>query len=46
LLHTNSIHSILRKNWTTLRKIGHVIQIVAHQCVNRVKMMDNDDCGL
>ena len=30
-LHTNSIHSILHKNWMILHKIGHVIQIVVHQ---------------
>ncbi len=30
-LHTNSIHSILRKNWMILRKIRQVIQIVVHQ---------------
>jgi hypothetical protein len=33
-LHTNSMHSILRKNWTILRKIGHEIQIVVHQFVH------------
>jgi hypothetical protein len=31
LLHTDLIHSILRKNWTILRKIGHATQIVVHQ---------------
>ncbi len=36
LLHTNSIHSILRKNWTILRKIGHVKQIVVHQFVHKM----------
>jgi hypothetical protein len=34
-LHTNSLHSILHKNWTFLRKIGHVIQIVVHQFVHK-----------
>ncbi len=33
LLHTNSIHSILRKNWMISRKIGQVVQIVVHQFV-------------
>ncbi len=28
LLHANLLDSILRKNWTILRKIGHVIQTV------------------
>jgi hypothetical protein len=28
LLHTNLLHSILRKNWTISHKIGNVIQIV------------------
>jgi hypothetical protein len=35
LLHTNSIHSILRKNRTILRKIGQVIQIVVHQFLRK-----------
>jgi hypothetical protein len=35
LLHTNSIHSISRENWTILRKIGHVVQIVVHQFVHK-----------
>jgi hypothetical protein len=35
LLHTNLLHSILRKNWTILRKMGHVIQIVVHQFVRK-----------
>jgi hypothetical protein len=35
LLHTNWIHSILRKNRTISRKIGHVIQIVVHQFVHK-----------
>jgi hypothetical protein len=33
LLHTNSTHSILRKNRMILRKIGQVIRIVVHQFV-------------
>jgi hypothetical protein len=41
LLHTNSIHSILRKNWTNLRKIGHVIQIVVHQFVHKMSAKKN-----
>jgi hypothetical protein len=35
LLHTNLVHSILRKNRTILRKIGHVMQIVVHQFVRK-----------
>ncbi len=35
LLHTNSLHSMLPKNRTFLRKIGHVIQIVVHQFVHK-----------
>jgi hypothetical protein len=35
LLHTNLIHSISRKNWTILHKIGQVIQIVVHQFVHK-----------
>jgi hypothetical protein len=35
LLHTNSIHSILRKNWTILHKIGCMIQIVVHRFVRK-----------
>jgi hypothetical protein len=35
LYHTNLLHSILRKNWTISRKIGHVIQIVVHQFVRK-----------
>jgi hypothetical protein len=35
LLHTKSIHSIPRKNWTISRKIGQVIQIVVHQFVRK-----------
>jgi hypothetical protein len=35
LLHTNLIHSISCKNWTFLRKIGYVIQIVVHQFVRK-----------
>jgi hypothetical protein len=38
LLDTNSIHSILRKNRTILRKIGHVIQIVVHQFVRKTSV--------
>ena len=34
-LHTNLIHSNLRKNQTILRKIGQVIQIVVHQFVHK-----------
>jgi hypothetical protein len=41
LLHTNSLHSILRKNWTVLRKIGHVIQIVVHQVVHKMSAKKN-----
>jgi hypothetical protein len=33
LLHTNSLHSILRKNWIISHKIGHMIQILVHQFV-------------
>ncbi len=36
MLHTNLLHSILRKNWTILPKIGHVIQIVVHQFVRKM----------
>jgi hypothetical protein len=35
LLYTNSLHSILPKNQTVLRKIRHVIQIVVHQFVHK-----------
>jgi hypothetical protein len=41
LLHTNSIHSILRKNRTILCKIGHVIQFVVHQCVCKTSAKKN-----
>ncbi len=41
MLHTNLIHSILRKNWTILRKIGHVIQIVVHQLVHKMSAKKN-----
>ncbi len=34
-LHTNLLHSILCKNWTILRKFGHVIHIVIHQFVRK-----------
>jgi hypothetical protein len=34
-IHAYSIHSILRKNQTILRKIGQVIQIVVHQFVRK-----------
>jgi hypothetical protein len=40
-LHTNSIHSILRKNRTILRKIGQVIQIVVHQFVCKTSTKKN-----
>ncbi len=40
-LHTNLIHSILHKNWTTLRKIGQVIQIVVHQFVRKTSAKKN-----
>ncbi len=42
MLHTNSIHSILRKNWTISRKIGQVIQIVIHQFVRKTSTQKND----
>ncbi len=41
LLHTNSIHSILRKNQTISCKIGHVIQIVVHQYVHKTSSKKN-----
>ncbi len=41
LLHTHSIHSILRKNWTILRKIGQVIHIVVHQFVRKTSAEKN-----
>jgi hypothetical protein len=41
LLHTSSIHSILHKNWTILRKIGQVIQIVVHQYVCKTSTKKN-----
>jgi hypothetical protein len=40
-LYTNSIHSILCKNRTILRKIGHVIQIVVHQIVCKMSAKKN-----
>jgi hypothetical protein len=48
LLHTNLIHSILHKNWTFLRKIGHVIQIVVHQFVRKTsaeKILKSEKMG-
>jgi hypothetical protein len=42
LSHTNSLHSILRKNWTILHKIRHVIQIVVHQFVRKTSAKKND----
>ncbi len=41
MLHTNSIHSITRKNWTILRKIGQVIQILEHQFVCKTSTKKN-----
>ncbi len=41
LIHTNSIHSILRKNQTILHKIGQVIQIVVHQFVRKMSTKKN-----
>ncbi len=41
LLHLNLIHSILRKNWTILCKMGHVIQIVVHQFVQKTSAKKN-----
>ncbi len=41
LLHTNLIHSILRKNWIISHKIGHVIQIVVHQFVRKTSAEKN-----
>ncbi len=40
-LHTNLLHSILRKNQTLSRKIGHVIQIVVHQFVHKTSAEKN-----
>jgi hypothetical protein len=40
-LHTNLIHSILHKNQTISRKIGHVIQIVVHQFVRKTSAEKN-----
>ena len=41
LLHTNSIHSISRKNWMISRKIGQVVQIVVHQFVCKTSAKKN-----
>jgi hypothetical protein len=40
-LCTNSIHSISRKNWMILRKLGQVIQIEVHQFVCKMSAKKN-----
>jgi hypothetical protein len=41
LLHSNLLHSILRKNWTISHNIGHVIQIVVHQFLCKMSAKKN-----
>ncbi len=39
--NTNLLHSISRKNWTILHKLGQVIQIVVHQFVRKTSAKKN-----
>jgi hypothetical protein len=41
LVHSDLLHSISRKNWMILHKVGHVIQIVVHQFLHKMRAEKN-----